>query len=273
MLNVKTNFVFVESRFCRWRLNAVIFWVKGREVLSRLLLFLSKSRINRLPFLNTSSRCCLKDFTARRRRTNSENKKEKEERDRGGHVHGYSWSRSNSILSILILLHWAFFSPLLPLAHYLTPPLYVPSPLTFFPLCSFLFSLTPLFILTLSPSIWWNSAADNACNWSDSHFSSVFGPDKEYCQHFADMASAGRIKWTLFCSVCSKLKASQFICSCLRLTGASHSHRNTVEMGEEENKRDFPLPQETPVFLFCSRLHSATLRWRRRENERSRLVV
>lgn len=60
-----------------------------------------------------------------------------------------------------------------------------------------------LFILTLSPSIWWNTAADNACNWSDSHFSSVFGPDKEYCQHFADMASAGRIKWTLFCSVLS----------------------------------------------------------------------
>lgn len=146
------------------------------------------------------------------------------------------------------LLPWAFFYPLLPLAHYLTPPLYVPSPLTFSRLCSFLFPLTPLFILALSPSIWWNSAADNACNWSDSHFSSVFGPDKEYCQHFADMASAGRIKWTLFCSVCSKLKASQFICSRLRLTGASYSQRNTVETGEGENKRDFPLPRDTPVF-------------------------
>lgn len=124
-----------------------------------------------------------------------------------------------------------FLSPFTPCSLSYSPPLYVPSPLTFFPLCSFLFPLTPLFTLTLSPSIWWNSAADNACNWSGSHFSSVFGPDKEYCQHFADMASAGRIKWTLFCSVCSKLKASQFICSCLRLTGASYSHRNNVEMG------------------------------------------
>ena len=152
-------------------------------------------------------------------------------------------------------LFWFYFLglfslPFYPFAHYLPHPLYVPSPLTFFPLRSFLFPLTPLFIRALSPSIWWNSAADNACNWSDSHFSSVFGPDKEYCQHFADMASAGRIKWTLFCSVCSKLKASQFICSRPRLTGASYSHRNTVERGEEENKRDFPLPQEAPVSLF-----------------------
>lgn len=141
--------------------------------------------------------------------------------------------------SFLFLFYFLglFSSPLLPPAYYLTPPLYVLSPLTFFPLCSPPHPLTQptsLFMLALSPSIWWNSAADNACNWSDSHFSSVFGPDKEYCQHFADMASAGGIKWTLFCSVCSKLKASQFICSCLRLTGASYSlnkKKNTAEMG------------------------------------------
>lgn len=47
--------------------------VKGSEGgrgggVSRLLLFWSKSRIKRLPFLNASSRCCLKDFTARRRK-------------------------------------------------------------------------------------------------------------------------------------------------------------------------------------------------------------
>lgn len=52
--------------------------------------------------------------------------------------------------SLLILLPWAFFSPLLPLAHYLPHPLYVPSPLTFFPLCSFLFPLTPLSSYSLS---------------------------------------------------------------------------------------------------------------------------
>lgn len=147
---------------------------------------------------------------------------------------------SHSFLSILILLPWAFFSPLSPPAHYRTPPLYVPSPLTFFPLCSSLFPLTPLSCSPLSPSICWNSAADNACNWSDSRFFSVFGPDKEYCQHFADTASAGRIKRTLFCSVCSKLKASQFICSPPRLTGASYSHRNAAEMWRQENKREFP---------------------------------
>lgn len=112
-----------------------------------------------------------------------------------------------------------------------------------------------LFILTLSPSIWWNSAADNACNWSDSHFSSVFGPDKEYCQHFADMASAGRIKWTLFCSVCRKLKASQFICSSLRLTGASYSHRNTVERGRKRIREISLFPKMHQfVVLFKSAL-------------------
>lgn len=40
------------------------------------------SRINRLAFLKTNSRCFLKDFTARRR-TNSENKKEREEKTEG----------------------------------------------------------------------------------------------------------------------------------------------------------------------------------------------
>lgn len=43
--------------------------------------------------------------------------------------------------------------------------------------------------------------------------------------------------------------------------------------GEEENKRDFPLPQEAPVFRFCLSLNSATVRWRRRRKERSRLIV
>lgn len=78
----------------------------------------------------------------------------------------------------------------------------------------------------------------------------MFGPDKEYCQHFADTASAGRIKWTLFCSVCSKLKASQFICSRPRLTGASYSHRNAAEMWRQENKREFPPAQEMLDFPF-----------------------
>lgn len=78
----------------------------------------------------------------------------------------------------------------------------------------------------------------------------MFGPDKEYCQHFADTASAGRIKWTLFCSVCSKLKASQFICLRPRLTGASYSHRNTAEMWRQENKREFPPAQEILDFPF-----------------------
>ncbi len=119
---------------------------------------------------------------------------------------------------------WLFSLPFYPLFIILLTHCMFPHPSLSFPLCSFLFPLTLLFIYALSPSIWWNSAADNACNWSDSHFSSVFGPDKEYCQHFADMASAGRIKWTLFCSVCSKLKASQIICSRPRLTGASYSH-------------------------------------------------
>lgn len=142
-----------------------------------------------------------------------------------------------------------FFSPPLPLTHYLSHPL----------LCSLtphflstLFISLPsnpsLFIPTLSPSIWWNSAADNACNWSDSHFSSVFGPDKEYCQHFADMASAGRIKWTLFCSVCSKLKASQFICSRPRLTGASYSHKNTVERGRQRIREISLFPKKHKSF-------------------------
>lgn len=38
-------------------------------------------------------------------------------------------------------------------------------------------SLHPFGGASLSPT-------DNACNWSDSHFSSVFAPDKEYCQRF-----------------------------------------------------------------------------------------
>ena len=121
-----------------------------------------------------------------------------------------------------------FLSPFTPFSLFHSPAL---CSLTPHFLSTLFVSLPPnpsLLTLTLSPSIWWNSAADNACNWSDSHFSSVFGPDKEYCQHFADMASAGRIKWTLFFSVCGKLKASQFICSRPRLTGASYSHRNTV---------------------------------------------
>lgn len=78
----------------------------------------------------------------------------------------------------------------------------------------------------------------------------MFGPDKEYCQHFADTASAGRIKWTLFCSVCSKLKASQFICLRPRLTGASYSHRNAAETWRQENKREFPPLQEMLDFPF-----------------------
>lgn len=158
----------------------------------------------------------------------AENKK-KREGWRGGMIRA-----GKLLLSLSIFLPQAFS----PLAHYLPHPLCVSSPLSFSPL---FFPLTSLFTLALSPSICWNSAADNACNWSDSHFSSVFGPDKEYCQHFADMASAGRIKWTLFCSVCSKLKASQFICTCLRLAGASYSwSRNTVLRGKEEEER-FPL--------------------------------
>lgn len=95
----------------------------------------------------------------------------------------------------------------------------------------------------------------------------MFGPDKEYCQHFADTASAGRIKLTLFCSVCGKLKASQFICSRPRLTGASYSHRITAEMWRQENKREFPLAQET-LLSVCSRLHSDGER-----NVRSRLAA
>lgn len=88
----------------------------------------------------------------------------------------------------------------------------------------------------------------------------MFGPDKEYCQHFADMASAGRIKWTLFCSVCSKLKASQFICSRRRLTGASYSHRNTVEReggGARKRIREisfFPKKRQSFSVLFKSAL-------------------
>lgn len=203
-----------------------------------------------LPSFSCGSRCRLKDFTARKRRTNLEIKKGGEEWGTEGDMSGVTAEVALTPSFLFLFYILGLFSPLLPPAYYLTPPLHVSSPLTFFPLRSFLFPLTPLFILALSPSIWWNSAADNACNWSDSHFSSVFGPDKEYCQHFADMASAGRIKWTLFCSVCSKLKASQFICSCPRLTGASYSHRNTVEMGEQENKRDFLLPRETPAFSF-----------------------
>lgn len=129
-----------------------------------------------------------------------------------------------------------------------------------------------LFILALSPSIWWNSAADNACNWSDSHFSSVFGPDKEYCQHFADMASAGRIKWTLFCSVCSKLKASQFICSCPRLTGPSYSGWNAVERGRHSMREISFFPKKHQPFGFvvlCTRSPFAG----EGERERSRPVV
>lgn len=176
-----------------------------------------------------SSRCCLKDFTARRRRTNSENKKGKERRGTGGR--GKGGARSGLQLELLKLhLFYSYFTSLgfFPLPFYPPPIILLPHSMFSHPSLSS-HSVHPpthptsLFMLALSPSIWWNSAADNACNWSDSHFSSVFGPDKEYCQHFADMASAGRIKWTLFCSVCSKLKASQFICSRLRLTGASYS--------------------------------------------------
>lgn len=177
--------------------------------------------------------------------------------------------------SFLFLFYFLglFSSPLLPpprllsysptlcsLTPHFLPTLFTPSPPT--PLHP-----TSLFMLALSPSIWWNSAADNACNWSDSHFSSVFGPDKEYCQHFADMASAGRIKWTLFCSVCSKLKASQFICSRLRLTGASYSlkkkKKNTAETRggcERKRIREISLsPKKRQSFSFCSRPHSAPL--------------
>lgn len=174
---------------------------------------------------------------------------------------------SHSFLSILILLPWAFFSPLSPPAHYRTPPLYVRSPLTFFPLWSSLVPLTPLSCAPLSPSICWNSAADNACNWSDSHFFSVFGPDKEYCQHFADTASAGRIKWTLFCSVCSKLKASQFICSPPRLTGASYSHRSAAEMWRQENKREGTLRRNARLPVY-SRQHSDGGRRRGQDRQR-----
>lgn len=188
--------MFRNLEFCSCRIKAVILWVEAVGGGSRMLLFWSKSRINRLPFFNTSSSCCLKDFTAWRRRTNSENKEEREEGQRG----------TCSGLALKPLL--PFCSDFTSLGFFLSPTLYS---LSYSPtLCSLsphflptLFISLPsnpsLFILTLSPSIWWNSAADNACNWSDSHFSSVFGPDKEYCQHFADMASAGRIKWTLFC--------------------------------------------------------------------------
>lgn len=42
------------------------------------------------------------------------------------------------------------FLPFYPFAHYLTPPRYVLSPLTFFALCSFLFPVTPLSSCSLS---------------------------------------------------------------------------------------------------------------------------
>lgn len=72
------------------------------------------------------------------------------------------------------------------------------------------------------------------------------------------MASAGRIKWTLFCSVCSKLKASQFICSRPRLTGAPYSHRNTVERvvggawWKRMRKISLLSPRSTSLSLFFS---------------------
>lgn len=87
------------------------------------------------------------------------------------------------------------------------------------------------------------------------------------------MASAGRIKWTLFCSVCSKLKASQFICSRPRLTGASYSHRNTVERGRTRIREISLFPKKHQHFRFCSSLHSASVRWRRSGYERSRLIA
>lgn len=101
---------------------------------------LSRPRIKWPPLLNTGSGCLLKVFPARRR-TNLENKRQRDEGD-GGTCSGRT----------AFFLFWFYFlglfsSPLSPPAHYLTPPLYVPSPLTFFPLCSFLFPLTPLFIL------------------------------------------------------------------------------------------------------------------------------
>lgn len=163
-------------------------------------------------------------------------------------------------MKLKLLRPHPFFSDFTSLGFFLSP--FTPRSLSFSPaLCfltphffSTLFVSLPsnpsLFILTLSPSIWRNSAADNACNWSDSHFSSVFGPDKEYCQHFADMASAGRIKWTLFCSVCSKLKASQFICSRPRLTGASYSHKNTVERGRNRIREISLFPKKHKSFGF-----------------------
>lgn len=145
-----------------------------------------------------------------------------------GGLEGYSRSRS-------VKLHpfHSYFPPPSPLPppppHPLSlshpPPLCVPSlsslalpnPLTSPAMLSLFLSLPPSLHSFAGASL---APADNACNWSDSHFSSVFGPDKEYCQRFfADTASAGRIKWTLFSSVCRKLKASQFICSRPRLTG------------------------------------------------------
>lgn len=150
----------------------------------------------------------------------------------------------NSNRSILLLLLLFFLSPLSPFCSLSYSPTICS--LSHF-LCTLFISFASnpsFFILTLSPSIWWNSAADNACNWSDSHFSSVFGPDKEYCQRFAGMASAGSIKWTMFCSVCSKLKASQFICSRLRLTGASYSRRNTMERGRQRMPKSSLFPKK-----------------------------
>lgn len=169
-------------------------------------------------------------------------------------------------------LFWFYF---LGLSHPFYPLLIICSP----SLCSLsphflptLFISLPsnpsLFIptLSLSPSIWWNSAADNACNWSDSHFSSVFGPDKEYCQHFADMASAGRIKWTvLFClQQIKSLSIDLFSLEAHR--GLLFTQKRRGE-GEEEKKGDFPLSQEVPIFSFSSSLHSVTVRWRGGERE------
>lgn len=105
---------------------------------------LCRPRIKWPPLLNTSSWYLLKVFPARRR-TNSENKRQRDEVDG-------AWGGETCSGRTAFFLFWFYFlgllsSPLSPPAHYLTPPLYVPSPLTFFLLCSFLFSLTPLFIL------------------------------------------------------------------------------------------------------------------------------
>lgn len=160
-------------------------------------------------------------------------------------------------------LFWFYFFPLLLPPHYLTPPFCFIAP----------HFLSTLFIsLPSNPSVHTLSLSLHPFGGTVLLIMPVIGVTHTFPVCLDQIKNIVSIlpTWPLLaelnglCSVCSKLKASQFISPCLRLTGVSYSWRNTAQLGEEENERDFPLPQVTLV-QGCTQLLWVGVRERERE--------